>query len=223
MSPSPHIVTASMLLGEIHQQLDSIVLGKSSVTRLAVTCLLAQGHLLIEDAPGLGKSTLALALAKTFGLQYTKVACTNDLLPSDLTGVTVYERPSEAGGSGGTGGSGGAGSWIFGRGGSGGAGGTGATGGTGGDGRHGGNALLAGDRGGDGGNGGDGGAGGSGGIGGAAGAARILFLINTTGTSGNGGAGGTGGNAGTPGDGTRRAIAAIYPTKSGLAVKGGPP
>ena len=95
MSPSPHIVTASKLLGEIHQQLDSIVLGKSSVTRLAVTCLLAQGHLLIEDAPGLGKSTLALALAKTFGLQYTKVACTNDLLPSDLLGLSIWDSSAQ--------------------------------------------------------------------------------------------------------------------------------
>ena len=95
MSPSPHIVTASNLLGEIHQQLDSIVLGKSSVTRLAVTCLLAQGHLLIEDAPGLGKSTLALALAKTFGLQYTKVACTNDLLPSDLLGLSIWDSSAQ--------------------------------------------------------------------------------------------------------------------------------
>jgi len=95
VSPSPHIVTASKLLGEIHQQLDSIVLGKSSVTRLAVTCLLAQGHLLIEDAPGLGKSTLALALAKTFGLQYTKVACTNDLLPSDLLGLSIWDSSAQ--------------------------------------------------------------------------------------------------------------------------------
>ena len=95
MSPSPHIVTASKLLGDIHQQLDSIVLGKSSVTRLAVTCLLAQGHLLIEDAPGLGKSTLALALAKTFGLQYTKVACTNDLLPSDLLGLSIWDSSAQ--------------------------------------------------------------------------------------------------------------------------------
>ena len=95
MSPSPHIVTASKLLGEIHQQLDSIVLGKSSVTRLAVTCLLAQGHLLIEDAPGLGKSTLAVALAKTFGLQYTKVACTNDLLPSDLLGLSIWDSSAQ--------------------------------------------------------------------------------------------------------------------------------
>ena len=96
MSPSPHILTASKLLGEIHQQLDSIVLGKSEVTRLAVTCLLAQGHLLIEDAPGLGKSTLALALAKTFGLAYNKVPCTNDLLPSDLLGLSIWDSAAQA-------------------------------------------------------------------------------------------------------------------------------
>ncbi len=96
MSPSPHITTASKLLGEIHQQLDSIVLGKSGVTRLAVTCLLAQGHLLIEDAPGLGKSTLALALAKTFGLDYNKVPCTNDLLPSDLLGLSIWDGAAQA-------------------------------------------------------------------------------------------------------------------------------
>lgn len=96
MSPSPHILTASKLLDEIHQQLDSIVLGKSAVTRLAVTGLLAQGHLLIEDAPGLGKSTLALALAKTFGLAYNKVPCTNDLLPSDLLGLSIWDSTAQA-------------------------------------------------------------------------------------------------------------------------------
>jgi len=96
VSPSPHILTASKLLSEIHSQLDSIVLGKSEVTRLAVTCLLAQGHLLIEDAPGLGKSTLALALAKTFGLVYNKVPCTNDLLPSDLLGLSIWDSATQA-------------------------------------------------------------------------------------------------------------------------------
>ena len=96
MSPSPHILTASKLLNEIHQQLDTIVLGKSEVTRLAVTCLLAQGHLLIEDAPGLGKSTLALALAKTFGLAYNKVPCTNDLLPSDMLGLSIWDSALQA-------------------------------------------------------------------------------------------------------------------------------
>ena len=96
MSLTPHINAASQLIGDIHQQLNSIVLGKSGVTRLAVTCLLAQGHLLIEDAPGLGKSTLALALAKTFGLDYNKVPCTNDLLPSDLLGLSIWDSTTQA-------------------------------------------------------------------------------------------------------------------------------
>ncbi|HPV24220.1 MAG TPA: MoxR family ATPase, partial [Casimicrobium sp.] len=90
------IVSASKLLADIHHQLDSIVLGKTSVTRLAVTCLLAQGHLLIEDAPGLGKSTLALALAKSFGLEYNKLPCTNDLLPSDLLGLSVWDTHTQS-------------------------------------------------------------------------------------------------------------------------------
>jgi MoxR-like ATPase len=96
VTASPPLSTASKLLDTIHQQLDTIVLGKSAVTRLAVTCLLAQGHLLIEDAPGLGKSTLAVALAKTFGLAYTKVPCTNDLLPSDLLGLSIWDGAAQA-------------------------------------------------------------------------------------------------------------------------------
>jgi MoxR-like ATPase len=96
VTASPPLSTASKLLADIHQQLDSIVLGKSQVTRLAVTCLLAQGHLLIEDSPGLGKSTLAVALAKTFGLAYTKVPCTNDLLPSDLLGLSIWDTTTQA-------------------------------------------------------------------------------------------------------------------------------
>lgn len=96
MTASPPLSVATQLLADIHRQLDSIVLGKTEVTRLAVTCLLAQGHLLIEDAPGLGKSTLAVALAKTFGLQYTKVPCTNDLLPSDLLGLSIWDASAQA-------------------------------------------------------------------------------------------------------------------------------
>ncbi len=57
---------------------------------------MAQGHLLIEDAPGLGKSTLALALAKTFGLNFSKVPCTNDLLPSDLLGLSIWDSTTQA-------------------------------------------------------------------------------------------------------------------------------
>ncbi len=90
------IPSASQVLADIHRQLDSIVLGKTSTTRLAITCLLAQGHLLIEDAPGLGKSTLALALAKSFGLEYNKLPCTNDLLPSDLLGLSVWDTHTQS-------------------------------------------------------------------------------------------------------------------------------
>jgi MoxR-like ATPase len=61
-----------------------------------VACLLAGGHLLIEDVPGVGKTTLAHALARTFGLQFSRVQFTSDLMPSDLSGVSVYERGQEA-------------------------------------------------------------------------------------------------------------------------------
>jgi len=61
-----------------------------------VACLLAGGHLLIEDVPGVGKTTLAHALSHTFGLQFSRVQFTADLMPSDLTGVSVYERGKEA-------------------------------------------------------------------------------------------------------------------------------
>jgi MoxR-like ATPase len=61
-----------------------------------VVCLLAGGHLLIEDVPGVGKTTLAHALARTFGLQFSRVQFTSDLMPSDLSGVSVFERSKEA-------------------------------------------------------------------------------------------------------------------------------
>ncbi|WP_310583451.1 AAA family ATPase [Deinococcus sp.] len=79
------------------KQLDSVILGKSVPVRLALTCLLAGGHLLIEDVPGVGKTTLAYALAATLGLDFGRVQFTSDLLPADLLGVSIYER--EAAGS----------------------------------------------------------------------------------------------------------------------------
>lgn len=69
-----------------------IVLGKTEVLRLAVTCLLAGGHLLLEDLPGVGKTTLAHALARLLGLSYQRLQCTSDLLPADVLGVSVYDR-----------------------------------------------------------------------------------------------------------------------------------
>ncbi len=73
-------------------QLDGVILGKSVPVRLALTCLLAGGHLLIEDVPGVGKTTLAYALAATLGLDFGRVQFTSDLLPADLLGVSIYER-----------------------------------------------------------------------------------------------------------------------------------
>ncbi|SFU52048.1 MoxR-like ATPase [Paenacidovorax caeni] len=76
-------------------QLNTVIVGKSLQIQDCVTCLLAGGHLLIEDVPGVGKTTLAHALARTFGLQFSRVQFTADLMPSDLTGVSVYERNQE--------------------------------------------------------------------------------------------------------------------------------
>ncbi|PNY80581.1 AAA family ATPase [Deinococcus koreensis] len=79
------------LLGAALSQLDSVILGKGGQIRLAVACLLARGHLLIEDQPGVGKTTLAHALARTCGLHFRRVQFTADLLPADLTGVSVWD------------------------------------------------------------------------------------------------------------------------------------
>src|SRR4051812_32203379 len=74
------------------RQVSQIVVGKDQQVRLALTCLLAGGHLLIEDVPGVGKTTLAHALAKSLGLQFQRVQFTSDLLPADVLGVSIYER-----------------------------------------------------------------------------------------------------------------------------------
>lgn len=70
----------------------TVLLGKSQPIRLALCCLLARGHLLIEDLPGMGKTTLAHALARVLGLSYNRVQFTSDLLPADILGVAVYQR-----------------------------------------------------------------------------------------------------------------------------------
>jgi MoxR-like ATPase len=76
--------------------LGGIVLGKEHQLKLALACLLARGHLLIEDVPGVGKTTLALALAKVFGLHFQRVQFTSDLLPADILGVSIYEPATGA-------------------------------------------------------------------------------------------------------------------------------
>jgi len=73
-----------------------IILGKDRQIRLAVACLLAHGHLLIEDLPGVGKTTLAHTLAKLLGLNFHRISFTSDLLPADIIGVSVFDRDSGA-------------------------------------------------------------------------------------------------------------------------------
>ncbi len=75
-------------------QIETVVLGKPTQVRLALTCLLARGHLLIEDLPGVGKTTLAHALAHTLGLEFNRIQFTSDLLPGDILGFSVYEKDS---------------------------------------------------------------------------------------------------------------------------------
>ncbi|WP_312266515.1 AAA family ATPase [Neisseria sp.] len=76
------------------QQLDQVILGKETVLRQIFACVLAGGHVLLEDVPGVGKTTLAHGVAAVLGLNYRRVQFTNDMLPSDLLGVSVY-RPNE--------------------------------------------------------------------------------------------------------------------------------
>jgi len=75
-------------------QVNRVVLGKETQVRLCLACLLARGHLLIEDAPGVGKTTLAHALARTLGLEFHRIQFTSDLLPADILGAAIYDRES---------------------------------------------------------------------------------------------------------------------------------
>jgi MoxR-like ATPase len=78
-------------LALVLEQLGRIVVGKNTPLKLALACLLARGHLLIEDIPGVGKSTLAQALAGTLGLHYARIQFTSDLLPADVLGVSIFD------------------------------------------------------------------------------------------------------------------------------------
>src|SRR2546425_10352842 len=83
-------------LATVLEQLGRIVVGKDTPLKLALACLLARGHLLIEDIPGVGKSTLAQALAGTLGLHYARIQFTSDLLPADVLGVSIFDPGSHA-------------------------------------------------------------------------------------------------------------------------------
>lgn len=83
-------------LSNIFSALNEVILDKTEQIKVAVCCLLSQGHLLIEDLPGMGKTTLAHALADVFSLKYQRIQFTNDLLPMDITGGSVYNVQQQA-------------------------------------------------------------------------------------------------------------------------------
>ena len=81
-------------LDAVRQALNKIILGKNAEVSLALACLLARGHLLIEDLPGLGKTMLAQSLARVLGLSFQRIQFTSDLLPADIIGVSIYRQES---------------------------------------------------------------------------------------------------------------------------------
>ncbi|HZI93276.1 MAG TPA: MoxR family ATPase [Patescibacteria group bacterium] len=80
----------------LRDNIETVIRGKSDVVRLATVALLARGHLLIEDIPGVGKTTLASSLARSLGCSFRRIQFTSDLLPSDIIGVAVYDQESRA-------------------------------------------------------------------------------------------------------------------------------
>ncbi len=92
--PPNHITGFAQVAGQLADQIGTIVLGKPEVVRLALTALFAQGHVLLEDVPGVGKTTLARALAAAVRGQWRRIQFTPDLLPSDVSGVTIFNQAS---------------------------------------------------------------------------------------------------------------------------------
>lgn len=90
-------VTSAMndAIDETVSTIGNVLLGKEHQIKLALTCLFSRGHLLIEDLPGMGKTTLSQALARTLGLSFNRIQFTSDLLPADVLGVSVYDRNAE--------------------------------------------------------------------------------------------------------------------------------
>ncbi len=84
----------SALLTQTLSSMSRVILGKEETLRLALTCLMARGHLLIEDQPGVGKTTLSHLLARVLGLDFQRIQFTSDMLPADILGVSVYDQNS---------------------------------------------------------------------------------------------------------------------------------
>jgi MoxR-like ATPase len=83
-------------LDAAQEQINRLILGKQNTVRLGLCCILARGHLLIEDYPGVGKTTLAQAIARSLGLEFTRIQFTSDMLPADVIGVSVFDASKSA-------------------------------------------------------------------------------------------------------------------------------
>jgi len=92
----PREATPFERLERLERQVGQVVRGKTEVIRLAVVAMLAEGHVLIEDVPGVGKTTLAQALARSIGLDFQRIQFTSDLLPSDIIGVSLFNQKTQA-------------------------------------------------------------------------------------------------------------------------------
>jgi MoxR-like ATPase len=86
---------SSQMLKQLRAQLNESLVGKSEVIEMVIACIFANGHLLFDDLPGLGKTTLSKALANSLGARYARAQCTPDLLPSDITGFNVYNQKTQ--------------------------------------------------------------------------------------------------------------------------------
>lgn len=89
---STDVLLARRALEQLRQKLNQALVGKADVIELVLTCLLAKGHLLFDDLPGLGKTTLAKAIASGIGAKFARVQCTPDLLPADITGFNIFDQ-----------------------------------------------------------------------------------------------------------------------------------
>src|SRR3989344_1280043 len=96
LAPERQHAPTRRVLDAIVERIGQVVLGKERQARLALACLLARGHLLIEDLPGMGKTTLAQVLAQALGLQFKRVQFTSDLLPADILGVSIYQPDTKS-------------------------------------------------------------------------------------------------------------------------------
>ena len=96
MGVVPIMDNKNEVLGAIKVAVSDVFMGRTEAIDLALICLLSDGHLLIEDVPGSGKTSLSAALARALGLDFNRVQCTNDLLPADITGLSIFDRQSGA-------------------------------------------------------------------------------------------------------------------------------